>query len=200
MSAVTSVNVMAVGVGGQGIMRLSDILADAAFAAGFDVKKSEVHGLSQRGGSVTSYIRWGEKIHTPVIMDGEAKFVVALEELEALRWAHVASPEGLFLVNDFRILPATVVTGRVGYPENVDEQLASYAAVERVDATKFAEELGNVCASNTVLLGTLSKHLDIAEGIWHATIDKAFPEEYRELNRQAFEAGRKAQPQRTEKI
>ena len=135
MSAVTSVNVMAVGVGGQGIMRLSDILADAAFAAGFDVKKSEVHGLSQRGGSVTSYIRWGEKIHTPVIMDGEADFIVALEELEALRWAHVASTDGMFLVNDFRVLPAPVVTGTASYPENLDEQLASYASVERIEAS-----------------------------------------------------------------
>ncbi|MHC4505414.1 MAG: indolepyruvate oxidoreductase subunit beta, partial [Planctomycetota bacterium] len=190
MSAVKSVNVMAVGVGGQGIIRLSGILADAAFAAGFDVKNSEIHGLSQRGGSVTSYVRWGEKIHTPVIMDGEATFVVALEELEALRWAHVVSPEGLFLVNDFRILPATVITGSVRYPENLDEQLATYAAVERVEAAKLAEDLGNVRASNTVLLGALSKHLDIAEDVWRATIDKAFPEKHRELNRRAFEAGR----------
>jgi indolepyruvate ferredoxin oxidoreductase beta subunit len=200
MSAHAPVNVMAVGVGGQGIIRLSNILADAAFAAGFDVKMSEIHGLSQRGGSVTSYIRWGGKIHTPVIMDGEATFVVALEELEALRWAHVAGPEGLFLVNDFRILPATVVSGRIGYPEDVDEQLASYAAVERVDATKLAEVLGNVRVTNTVLLGALSRHLDIAEDVWHATIDKAFPEEHRELNRQAFAAGREARPRRTEKV
>ncbi|MHC5056674.1 MAG: 2-oxoacid:acceptor oxidoreductase family protein, partial [Planctomycetota bacterium] len=146
-----------------------------------------------------SYIRWGGKIHTPVIMDGEATFVVALEELEALRWAHVVRPDGLFLVNDFRVLPATVVAGSVRYPENLDGQLASYAAVERVDASKLAGELGSVRASNTVLLGALSRHLDIAEDAWRATVDKAFPEEHRELNRRAFEAGRKAQPQRMEK-
>ena len=114
--AQRTINVLAVGVGGQGIITLTHILSEVAFRAGYDSKQSEIHGLSQRGGSVSGQVRWGPKIHTPMIMDGEADFLIALEELEALRNVHRLRPNGLVLVNDFRILPATVTTGTAQYP------------------------------------------------------------------------------------
>ncbi len=189
MSENKSINVLAVGVGGQGIIRFSNLLAMAAFIAGRDVKKSEIHGLSQRGGSVTSHIRWGERVFTPVIMNGEADFILALEELEALRWAHMVKPGGLILVNNFRILPATVITGKAAYPENLRKRLAEYARVQVVDATGIAKSLGNAKASNTVLMGALSQHLDIEEKVWGEVLEKGFTEKIRELNQKAFAAG-----------
>jgi len=187
-----SVNVLAVGVGGQGIIRLSDILADAAFESGFDVKKSEIHGLSQRGGSVTSHIRWGEKVFTPVIMEGEAHFIIALEELEALRNIHILRTDGTAIINDYRVLPATVVLGDAEYPENIDGTLSEYGKVDRVDASGIAEKLGNIRAANTVLIGVLSRYLDFDEEIWKTVISRSFPGKYIDLNIQAFEAGRSA--------
>jgi indolepyruvate ferredoxin oxidoreductase beta subunit len=190
MKKTPAVNVLAVGVGGQGIIRLSDILAEVAFRAGADVKKSEIHGLSQRGGSVTSHIRWGEHIHTPVIMDGEADFIVALEELEALRHAHVLKPEGTIVVNDYRLLPATVVLGVSPYPDDVDASLGQYGTVERVGALEVAQGLGEPRAANVVLLGALSRHLEIPIECWTETIRGAFKEKVIEVNLKAFEAGR----------
>ena len=194
MSEPRSVNILAVGVGGQGIIRLSDILAECAFQAGYDVKKSEIHGLSQRGGSVTSHIRWGKKVYTPVIMDGTADFLLALEELEALRYAHRVRPEGTILVNDFSVPPVTVVMGAAAYPEDLYDQLASYAGVQQIDASSMAHELGNVRASNTVMLGALSRHLDIPDEIWQQVIHDSFPEKLRGLNKKAFARGRAEDP------
>ena len=140
--AQRTINVLAVGVGGQGIITLTHILAEVAFRAGYDAKQSEIHGLSQRGGSVSGQVRWGPKIHTPMILDGEADFLIALEELEALRNVHRLRPDGLVLVNDFRILPATVTTGAAQYPENIDTQLSAYGRVCRIAATDIAQEIG----------------------------------------------------------
>ncbi len=183
-------NVLAAGVGGQGIIRLADILAEVAFEAGYDVKKSEIHGLAQRGGSVTSSIRWGKKIHSPVIPDGEADFIIALEELEALRNAHVLRPGGVIIINDFRLLPVTVVTGKAKYPENIDARLREYGTVERVPASEIARGLGNTRASNVVLLGVLSRHLGLPEKAWASVLSKSFPAKLLDLNLKAFEAGR----------
>jgi indolepyruvate ferredoxin oxidoreductase beta subunit len=192
MKKLAPVNVLAVGVGGQGIIRLSDILAQAAFRGGADVKKSEIHGMSQRGGSVTSHIRWGERIHTPVIMDGEADFVVALEELEALRHAHVLKPGGTLVVNDYRLLPATVVLGVSAYPDDLDAALGEYGTLERVDALGIARGLGEPRAANVVLLGALSKHLELPTESWTEAIRGAFRPDVVEVNLKAFEAGRGA--------
>ena len=183
-------NVLAVGVGGQGIIRLSNILGRVAFEAGHDVKKSEIHGLSQRGGSVTSHIRWGKQVGTPVIMDGEAHFLLALEELEALRYAHILHPDGLLIVNEFRMLPATVIAGEAEYPKDIDARLREYGRVARVRATDIAKGLGNIRVSNVVLLGLLSRHLDLPEDGWTSVIRKSFPDKLVELNLKAFEAGR----------
>ncbi|MBI5724087.1 MAG: indolepyruvate oxidoreductase subunit beta [Planctomycetes bacterium] len=188
-----TVNVLVVGIGGQGIILLSDILAEAAFESGHDVKKSEIHGLSQRGGSVISHVRWGTKVHSPVIMDGQADFILALEEIEALRNAHVAKPGGMILVNDFRSLPASVVSGAAKCPENIESRLAEYASVEKVPATSIARELGNIRTSNIVLLGALSRHLEIADAFWQAAVKKHVPKKYADLNLKAFARGRAAE-------
>lgn len=186
-----AVNVLTVGVGGQGIISLSDIIAEMAFSADYDVKKSEIHGLSQRGGSVNGHIRWGTQIHAPVIMDGEAHFLVALEELEVLRWAHLLRPDGLAIVNSYRILPATLVIGKgAGYPEDIPARLATYAAADWVGASELARALGNIRAANTVLLGVLSRHLEFSEAQWQKTLTKFFPAKHLELNLRAFAAGR----------
>jgi len=191
MKTKKSVNVFAVGVGGQGIIRFSDILAEVAFRADYDVKKSEIHGLSQRGGSVTSYIKWGQKICSPVIMDGEADFLLSLEKLEALRHAHVVSKKGKIIVNDLIIEPATVTGGMAEMPEDLESQLSEYAEVTLVPATKMAIELGNKRAANTVILGVFSHFADdIPESLWLDVISQSFPEKLRPLNIDAFKAGR----------
>jgi indolepyruvate ferredoxin oxidoreductase beta subunit len=190
VQAQRTVNVLAVGVGGQGIITLTNVLAEAAFRAGFDAKQSEIHGLSQRGGSVSGQVRWGAKVYTPIIMEGEADFLVALEELEALRNVHRLKPDGLTLVNDFSILPATVVTGAAAYPQDIDGQLAGYGRVCRVPATRIAQELGNVRMSNIVMLGALSRHLDLPDNIWLEVIRENCPPKYVEQNLRAFAKGR----------
>lgn len=188
----TGVNVLVVGVGGQGIIRCSKIVMHVAFQCGFDVKKSEIHGLSQRGGSVTSHIRWGEQVFTPVIPDGHADVLLALEELEALRYAHMVRPEGRIHVNDFSVLPTTVLSGAADYPLDIDGQLAEYAKVRRSPATKIAQELGNVRMSNVVMLGAMSQSLDFPAEAWIDVISTSFPEKLVEPNIRAFRRGAEA--------
>jgi len=185
-------NVLAVGVGGQGIITLTHLLSEAAFRAGYDAKQSEIHGLSQRGGSVSGQVRWGRKVYTPIIMEGEADFLLALEELEALRNAHRLKPGGLMLVNDFRMLPATVVSGAADFPDEIDEKLAEYGRLQRIPATRIAQELGNIRMSNIVLLGVLSRHLDMVEEIWQAVIRENCPAKFVEQNIAAFSRGRQS--------
>jgi indolepyruvate ferredoxin oxidoreductase beta subunit len=186
------INILAVGVGGQGIIRLSDILANVAFRCGNDAKKSEIHGLAQRGGSVTSHIRWGKKVFSPIITEGEADYVLALEELEALRYAHFLKPGGTFIVNDFRIEPSSVLEGKAEYPADIDARLAEYGKVERILGSAIAKDAGNIKASNIAMLGALSKHFDILEATWLEVIKESLPEKLHELNEKAFAAGRAA--------
>jgi indolepyruvate ferredoxin oxidoreductase beta subunit len=188
------VSVLAVGVGGQGIITLTGILAEVAFRAGYDAKQSEIHGLSQRGGSVSGQVRWGVKVYTPIVMEGEADFLLALEELEALRNVHHLKPNGLILVNDYSILPATVVTGAAAYPADIDEQLAGYGRVCRVPATRIAQELGNVRMSNIVMLGALSRQLDLPDNVWPEVIRQYCPAKYVEQNLRAFAKGQEVRP------
>ncbi|MBI5155600.1 indolepyruvate oxidoreductase subunit beta [Candidatus Poribacteria bacterium] len=190
MTVAKMTNVLAAGVGGQGIIRQSDILAQVAFEAGFDVKKSEIHGLSQRGGSVTSHVRWGEKVYSPVIMDGEADFLLALEELEALRNAHLLKPGGVILLNEYRLLPATVIANMAEYPAGIDEQLREFGLVVRVPANDLAQRLGNLRAANTILLGALSHWLNLPAEAWDKVLRSSFPEKHLDLNLKAFEMGR----------
>jgi len=183
-------NVLTVGVGGQGIITLTNVLAEAAFRASHDTKQSEIHGLSQRGGSVSGQVRWGRHVYSPIIMEGEADFLVAMEELEALRQAHRLRVDGLILVNDFRILPATVVTGQAAYPDDIDAQLGEYGRVVRVPAAAVATELGTMRMANIVMLGALAKHLDFPEDVWPAVVREMVPPKYADTNLQAFARGR----------
>jgi indolepyruvate ferredoxin oxidoreductase beta subunit len=182
-----------VGVGGQGVLLASDILAEVGLRAGYDVKKSEVHGMAQRGGSVVSHVRWARKVLSPLIGLGEVDYLLALEKLEALRYIEMLRPEGTVIVNDHRIPPISVSSGNDEYP---DDQRVRRALSEVTDDIQFvpgvelAEELGNARASNVVMLGALSKSLDIDLETWLEVIAERVPEKYVELNRQAFLKGR----------
>jgi indolepyruvate ferredoxin oxidoreductase beta subunit len=188
-----TVNVLAVGVGGQGIITLTNILAEVAFRAGRDVKQSEIHGLSQRGGSVSGQVRWGRKVYAPIIMEGSADFLVGLEELESLRNAHFLKPGGLIIVNDFSILPATVLMGAAACPRDIDAQLGGFGRVLRIKATEIAGAMGNIRMSNIIMLGALSRHLNLPEDAWADVIRETCPPKYVDKNLQAFAKGREFQ-------
>jgi indolepyruvate ferredoxin oxidoreductase beta subunit len=187
MSGTT--NVFIAGVGGQGILLASEILSDVALAHGLEVKKSEVHGMAQRGGSVVSHVRFGEKVYSPVIAEGEADLLVSFEKMEALRWVHYVSPDGTVIVNDQEIVPS----GLEQYPDGVDEGLADRApAALRIEALKLANEAGHARAVNTVMLGAFSNYLDFSEEDWHSAIGKRVPPGTVDINLKAFELGRAA--------
>jgi indolepyruvate ferredoxin oxidoreductase beta subunit len=183
-------NVLLVGVGGQGIVLASQVMARLAFEAGLDVKQNEVHGLSQRGGSVTGHVRWGERVNTPVIMEGEAHFLFSLEELEALRWAHFVRPDGLIVTDERHIPPATVTAGGQEYPEGIPDRLGEFAEALVVPGYRIASELGVPRAANVVLLGALSARVPGFEpGEWRAAVEAQVPAKYLEVNLKAFERG-----------
>lgn len=181
------------GVGGQGTVLASSILAEVGLRAGYDVKKAEVHGMAQRGGSVSSHVRWGEQVRSPLISVGQADFLVALERLEALRHLHWLRPGGRILVDDHTIIPVTVTSGDATYPAR-EEILAVLQqvthAVQFVPAVAVAQELGNVRTHNVVLLGTLSRWLDLDAQVWQDVIAAQVPPRYIDLNLAAFARGR----------
>jgi len=182
-------NVFICGVGGQGILLASEILSEAALAKGLDVKKSEVHGMAQRGGSVVSHVRFGEKVHSPVIAPGEADLLVSFEKMEAVRWIHSLAADGKVIVNDQEIVPSGLET----YPDDVDSQLAERAPdALKIDALGLAREAGHPRAVNVVMLGAFSKFLDFPPGDWQKAIEKRVPPKTKEINLKAFELGRKA--------
>lgn len=186
-------NFLLVGVGGQGTLTASDILANVGLQAGYDVKKSEVHGMSQRGGAVISHVRFAEKVYSPLIALGEADYLLSFELLESLRWAHFVHPKGTVLVNIQELPPVAVTSGQAEYPERetVRQELSQRARqVLFVRGLEIAQELGNARVTNTVLLGALSAFLPLAPEIWEGVILETVPERYRELNRQAFYLGR----------
>lgn len=185
-------NVLIVGVGGQGILLASEVLSEAAMIAGLDVKKSEVHGMSQRGGAVNSHIRFGPRVHSPIIPAGEADFVVALEKLEGLRASTLLAPGGTMLVNDFRLDPATVTTGKLSYPEDAVEQLRQIhgGRVSVVDGPSKSVEAGDLRTMNTVMLGALSNCLDFSGEQWSQAMQRHIKPKLLEINRTAFELGR----------
>ena len=187
--AERTTNVFIAGVGGQGILLASEILSDMALARGLDVKKSEVHGMAQRGGSVVSHVRFGDRVHSPVIAEGEADVLVSFEKMEALRWVHYVSPSGTVVVNDQEIVPSGVER----YPEGINEGLAERAPGAHVlDALTLANEAGNARAVNTVMLGAFSSYLDFSEDEWRKAIEKRVPPKTVEINLKAFELGRMA--------
>ena len=189
------INFVLVGVGGQGTILASDVLAELGLRLGFDVKKAEVHGMSQRGGSVTSHLRWSPRVFSPIIPLGEADVLVAFEKLEAARFISQLKPEGLALVNDYAIEPLSVQTSGVPYPgdKELQKRLAQITShTYWVKGIDIAETLGNIRAANVVLLGALSSLLDIDPAQWDAVLEMRVPAPHLELNRRAFLAGREA--------
>ncbi|MFH1503026.1 MAG: indolepyruvate oxidoreductase subunit beta [Candidatus Eisenbacteria bacterium] len=182
-------NVFICGVGGQGILLASEILSEVALRRGMDVKKSEVHGMAQRGGAVVSHVRFGPKVYSPVIADGEADLLVSFEKLEALRWLHALAPGGELIVNAQEITPS----GLEEYPENVEGELeARVPGRHTVDALSIARQAGNTRAVNTVMLGAFSTFLPFTEDEWKTAIEGRVPPKTVEVNLKAFELGRAA--------
>ena len=183
--------IMIVGVGGQGTLLASRILGDALISCGYDVKVSEVHGMSQRGGSVVTYVKYGSKVYSPIIDRGEADYILAFERLEAARWLSYLRDGGTLLVNDQRISPMPVITGAASYPEDIIEKIeAKGARVISLDALAPAVEAGNSKAVNVVLIGVLSKVMDLPEEVWETALAKNVKEKFLDINRKAFALGR----------
>ena len=182
-------NVMIVGVGGQGTLLTSRIIGKTALSAGLDVKISEVHGMAQRGGSVVTFVRFGEKVREPVVEEGDADVIIAFERLEALRYAHFLKKDGVLVVNDCRIDPMTVVIGAAEYPENIIEGLEKDHKVCTIDGQKKALELGNSKVLNSVVLGYAAKHIGFTEEQWLDTVVSTVPQKTIEINKKAFLEG-----------
>jgi indolepyruvate ferredoxin oxidoreductase beta subunit len=183
-------SVLICGVGGQGILLASDILADVALETGYDVKKSEVHGMAQRGGSVVSHVRYGEKVHAPLIGVREADIVLSFERLEALRNIDYLSDEGTVILNDFEILPLPCSAGLEEYPGDILENLRAITPkIEIVEGNRLAVKAGSGRAVNVVLLGSLAKYLDLPRENWLKVIERKVPPKTRETNMAAFEFG-----------
>jgi indolepyruvate ferredoxin oxidoreductase, beta subunit len=185
-------NILIVGVGGQGVLLASELLSGAALEAGYDVKKSEVHGMAQRGGSVSSHVRLGERIRSPLIPEGLADALLAFEQAEALRWIHFVKPEGVAVVNEKRLVPPiALLKGKgPGYPADPMEALRGRVrTVVSVPAERIAVALGNPKTENTVLLGALSRVLDIPETIWTEVIRTQVPKGTDIVNLEAFRKG-----------
>ena len=182
-------NIMIVGVGGQGTLLASRILGNLLLSRGYDVKVSEVHGMSQRGGSVVTYVKYGEKVYSPIIDKGDADTILAFERLEALRALPYLKEGGRIIVNDRAIAPMPVITGAMTYPENILEVLDQTADVTALDALALAEEAGSAKAVNVVLIGVLAKTTDIPKEEWIRTLTETVPQKFLEINLAAFEKG-----------
>lgn len=185
-------NIMIVGVGGQGTLLASKLFGHVLMQQGYDVKVSEVHGMSQRGGSVVTYVRFGDKVYSPVIDKGEADYILSFEKLEALRWIEYLKTGGQIITNTQEVDPMPVITGAAQYPDNIVEKLESAGAkVDAKDFLSIAEQAGSAKAVNIVLMGRLSKYFeDIPYEVWDKAIDEIVPEKYRELNHKALKLGR----------
>jgi indolepyruvate ferredoxin oxidoreductase beta subunit len=183
--------ILLAGVGGQGILRASDILCHVFMAAGLDVKKSEVHGMAQRGGCVTSHVRYGEKVHSPLAKKNDIDVLVSFEQMDTLRYLDYVKDSGTVIINTEEIYPPAVNLGDAPYPANVAETVRLFfTKVIPVNAAALSLRAGNIRAVNTVLLGTLSSCLDLSLGLWEKVIDDSFPEKLVTVNREAFHLGR----------
>lgn len=184
-------NIMFVGVGGQGSLLASKLLGNLLINKGYDTKVSEVHGMSQRGGSVITYVKYGEKVYSPVIEEGEADIIVAFEQLEAARWVSYLKKDGIMIINTQKILPMPVVTGVAEYPENIIETLNSKGIkIITLDALSVAESCGNGKATNVALMGKLSQVMPFEVQDWMNAITNSVPERFLELNKKVFMLGR----------
>ncbi len=190
MDQVTT-NILVAGVGGQGVILASDIMSEVFMEAGYDVKKSEVHGMAMRGGIVTSHFRFGKKVYSPLIKEGEVDILFSFEQLEGLRWISHLRPNGKIVMNDHKINPPAVNLGEMEYPKAIPERIKSkFKEFYLVQGTEIASQLGDIRAANVVLLGAISKFFEVNEDLWLKTILNYLPPKVHELNRKAFSAGR----------
>ncbi len=186
----TTTGVLFAGVGGQGIILAGELLAEAALAAGLDVKKSEVHGMAQRGGSVISHVRFGELVRSPLIPEGEADFLVAFEEMESLRYLHLLRKDGVLIINRQRIYPLAILLGKETYPDDLLESLRDLPLrLHYVDGQGLAREAGNPRTVNLAVLGALAAHLPFSEEHWSEVIRRRVPARFVEVNEAAFRRG-----------
>ena len=186
---MSTASVMIAGVGGQGTLLASKVLGAALLSLNYDVKVSEVHGMSQRGGSVVTYVRFGEVVHAPIVDVGEADFLLAFEPLEAARYLSRLKPEGLLIVNTASTLPMPVITGQMAYPEDVIGKLRARMNTVAIDALTLAQSAGSAKAVNMVLMGALAARMRIPASAWSDALEKQVPARFLELNRRAFELG-----------
>jgi indolepyruvate ferredoxin oxidoreductase beta subunit len=187
-------DILVTGVGGQGVVLASDIIGETALAAGFDVKKTDTLGMAQRGGSVVSHVRLGEKVWSPLIKEGECDLLLAFEKLEAARWSHYLAPDAVAIVNSYEQPPLSVSLGQENYPSDDEITAALKRRTDRIyfiDANKRAQELGNVRTLNILMLGCFSAFAPIDVAVWQDNISRRLPENIREINLAAFAAGRK---------
>lgn len=183
-------SIMIVGVGGQGTLLASRVLGSTMLNRGFDVKVSEVHGMSQRGGSVVTYVRYGEKVASPVILEGEADIILAFEQLESARYVSCLKPGGTIIVNTQQMDPMPVVTGAMEYPQDLIETIrAKGLNVLALDALELAQEAGNKKAVNVVMIGAMAKYLELEKDIWLESVKATVPPKFVDLNVKAFELG-----------
>ncbi len=178
-----------VGVGGQGAILTAKVLVTGLMRAGYDVKMSEVHGMSQRGGSVSTQVHWGTKVYSPVIGLGAADIIVAFEKMEAVRYANYLKPDGVAIINDYEMASSTIAAGMEKYPEGCLEAMQKHFRVYPLNAEKIASELGNVKCANIVLFGSMVKALNMTDIDWDAVISDVVPAKFRELNLKAYHAG-----------
>lgn len=182
-------NIMIVGVGGQGTLLTSRILGGLAIAGGYDVKLSEVHGMAQRGGSVVTFVRYGDRVAEPIVEEGQADVIIAFERLEAMRYAHFLKKDGALVVNDWRIDPMPVVIGNAKYPDGILEELGKSHKVYAVNATEEARKLGNPRVFNLIVLGVAAQHMDFSQEDWYSVIEKTVPPKTIGINKKAFDTG-----------
>ena len=186
-------NIMIVGVGGQGTLLASKLLGRLLLTKGYDVKVSEVHGMSQRGGSVVTYVRWGDKVYSPIIDKGQADIILSFELLEAARWTEYLKPGGKIITNTQQVNPMPVITGAASYPQGLVEKMTGAGMdVDAIDALSLAEEAGSAKAVNLVLMGRLAKWFDFTDEEWMAAIEKSVPAKFLDMNKKAFSLGREA--------
>ena len=184
-------NVLVAGVGGQGVILASDIMCEVFMEAGYDVKKSEIHGMAMRGGIVTSHFRFGKKVYSPLIKEGEVDILFAFEQLEGLRWINHVRPDGKILMNDNKVNPPAVNLGEMDYPKNIPGIIQSrFKNFYLVEGTEIALQAGDIRAANVVLLGAMSKLFTIQDNLWLDTIPGHLPPKVHDLNRKAFAAGK----------
>ena len=187
-----TVNIVFYGIGGQGVLTASELCANAALNAGLHVKKSEVHGMAQRGGSVSTQVRWGKKVYGPVFGKGEADIMVALEKMEAVRYAEFLNPNGVAVINDYAIKSTTIASGAEAYPEGCIEAMQKNFKTIAVPASDIAIELGNPKCMNVVLFGAMCDSLGCPDIDWEEIVAETVPAKVKELNLKAFRAGREA--------